>query len=142
MCTNTTISTVWTKTVPLSVFPFAPFSTFTKTITIAIESILTGFSRGTRICYLSLWYDVYFSSIYLISTSCVQLPTHGSTNVPRLGRNIDNCAGMKPQESILNTITESNNARNRKIFDSFRNTLYLAYRGSLWHNTMKIESKT
>ena len=78
-CTNTTISTVWTKTAPLSIFPFAPFSTFTKTITIAIISILTGFSRGTRICYLSLWYDVYFSSIYLMSTSCVQLPTHGST---------------------------------------------------------------
>ena len=81
-CTNTTISTVWAKTAPLSIFPFAPFSTFTKTITIAIISILTGFSRGTRICDLNLWYDVYFSSIYLMSTSCVQLPTHGSTTSP------------------------------------------------------------
>ena len=54
LCTNMKISTVWTKTAPLSIFPFAPFSTFTKTITIAIISILTGFSRETRICYLSL----------------------------------------------------------------------------------------
>ena len=68
-------------------------------------------------------------------------PPIGSLNsgidVPRSGWNIYNRTGMKPQRPIMTTIPEYNRANSCNMSNSVSRALDLAYRVSLWHDTMK-----
>ena len=62
-------------------------------------------------------------------------------DVPRSGRNIDNCTGMNPQGPIVTKIPEYNRANNCNIFKLIIKPLDLAYMVLPWHDTMKSESE-
>ena len=62
-------------------------------------------------------------------------------DVPISNRNIDKRTGMNAQGPTVTTTQESNRSNNCEIFYFVRKTLYLAYRVSPWHGTIRGESK-